>query len=205
MSKITKIVKPIKRLGTSTLIEEIPNNDSDSEIEINISKPKKQLIAPVQPMSVAVVAPIEIPPIVPIVKEKKKRNLSAETRQKMSDNMKKVRLLKMEYSAERQKERETILKQEEEALHAKAVKKLKADKMRREKVIYQNLLDEEIKKNMSYERLGTSALADSEPEPTPKPKRAPKHKEPVYEMDPHYAPEEEYYEPVYQRPSLNYY
>lgn len=178
MSKIGISKKSIK-------IEEIQQNDSDSEIEI-APKSKQQVVQ-------STVQPIEIvhTHVLPFKKPRKPYTMTEENRQKKSEQMKEVRSKKMDNSSVRKHQQEELLRLEEEAIQAKALKKYNAEKKKREKQAFHKLMEEELN-NQAYQ-------ADVEVEEAPKRQRAPKLPQ---------IQEEQYEEPVYYappRPSLNYF
>lgn len=203
MSKIVNSRKSIK-------IEEIPNGDSDSEIEIN----NKVKVPVVQ----AVVEPI--PDQRSLVAEKKPRRpytMSEETRLKKSEAMKAVREKKMDNTVVRKQQKEEIMLKEEEELQKKVLKRIAEEKKKREKVLYQKLLEEDLNKPYACETAKDQrSEADVEQKPpkkrkapvkkvavpkTPRVPRAPKVQE--TQLAPIEAPS--YYQPAYQYPALNYF
>lgn len=186
MSKTRKSVK----------IEEIQNNDSDSEIEI---RPQKQqpiqppiqqapTVQPIQPIAVPIQAPPVQQPIQQEVEKKprKKYTMSEETRKQKSEAMQAVRAKKMNNVDERKKMQDEIFRQAEEQLQSKVMKKIEAEKKKREKALFKQYMEAETKHKEKPQKVEQQQYV-----------------EPIQPQPQYVAPQPQYIAPV--KPKLNYF
>lgn len=159
-----------------------PVQESDNEIELK---------------ETSVIAP-EVIQNVPVEVEKKVKrtyNISDEARAKKSENMKLVRMKKMDNTAARKQTQDDLLQKEEEALHQKVMKKVEAEKKKREKQLYQQYLKDDIE--------GYESDVEEEVVPKAKPKPRAKKEEKRYTEPEYYQPEPVRYQQSYT--PLNYF
>jgi hypothetical protein len=177
MSKIVKAKKIVK-------IVEVQNNESDNEIEIKPTKTVAQVAA----------LPVVVASEVAVKKPRKPYVMSEETRQKKSEAMIAVRAKKMDNVSQRKVQKQEINEKDEIEMQNKVMKKITAEKKKREKELYQKLVQEDLNKHAAVDEKPKKVRKAAIPKP--------KVVKPEVELEPI---EETYYQPQYTRPSLNYF
>ena len=113
------------KIAKTEPLENLEDSDNDSILE-----------APIQPVPVAV------------QKVKRTINISDEERNRRRETMLKVREKKMEKVQERHEEKNEFLRQQEDEINAKVLKKAELMKKQNEKKVLQNLIRAEISKGI---------------------------------------------------------
>lgn len=191
MSKIEKTKKLVK-------VVEVQNNESDNEIEIKPAKVAPQVADQRSLVTLANAKPTALPVAVAsevvVKKPRKAYVMSEETRKKKSEAMIAVRAKKMDIVSQRKVQKQEINEKDEIELQNKVMKKIAAEKKKREKELYQKLVQEDLNKHANEEKPKKIRKASNNPKP--------KVVKPEVELEPI---EETYYQPQYQRPQLNYF